>query len=148
MGGRAGSSRRGWECHHKAGKGQKCHHKQESQPGDTKCHPSTITSNLRPSSQIGTAPPSPALAGIIKTPRDGCKLLDVFIKTDKSIFLCGIISSEQLHRAPGLVWIPLPALGLCLLPAWIIPGMCLCHEIKACFTPDSAALQPALLRLS
>lgn len=139
--------------------------KQKSKPGDTKCHPSTITFNLHQSSQMRTVPPpsspspfpslspSPALAGIIKTPRDGCKLLDVFIKTNQSIFLCGIISLELSYCSTEL-----PAVfGSCCRPRssasflpfhWIIPGMCLGCGIKACFTPDSAAVQPALLRLS
>lgn len=73
---------------------------------------------LRLEQSLPSLSPSPALAGIIKTPRDGCKLLDVFIKTNQSIFPCGIISLRAkllLHRAPapfGSRCRPLPAISL------------------------------------
>lgn len=119
---RAGSRRRGWKCHHKAGGAGSVTPKQESKPGDTKCHLSTITFSLRQSSQIGTVPPSPpslfpslpSCGKDYKNTQRWMQTVGWFIKTNKSIFLRGIIALE-----PSCCSTELPALfgSLCLLPA-------------------------------
>lgn len=124
----------GLECHHKAGGAGSVTTKQEGlEVSPQSRSQSQETPSVTPAASLSifvkvlrleqslppllpfSLPPSPALAGIIKTPRDGCKLLDVFMKTNQSIFPCGIIALEPTAAPQS----SRPRLDprLCLLPA-------------------------------
>lgn len=128
---RAGSCRRGWKCHYKAEKAGSVTTMQESKPGDTQVSPQHrhFQSSSKFSDWSSPSPPLLPFFPSLSLPSPGrdYKNSQRWMQTvgcvhkNKSINLPlwdNLLRAKLLlHRAPGLVWIPLPTPGLCLLPA-------------------------------
>lgn len=138
---RAGSSRRGWKCHHKAGRAGSVTSRQEGlevspqagakarrhqvSPQHHHFQSSSKVSDWNSPSSLLSFPFSLPLS--LPSPGRDYKNSQRWMQTvgcvhkNKSINLPlwdnRLRAELLLHRAPGLVRIPLPTPGLCLLPA-------------------------------